>query len=360
MRPVLLLILGLLTLSHGCSSTAQRPQSTSEHATPAVASQLPTVYLSSDGMDGIYVRGNRVWKGTAGELAVAPLNEAGAAVVYSRAPDAACVGFDEVQLFGVPDRLRKGVRFRCGTAQFEVIDCDNPENCDNALILAFWRTGVAPGYNQLPVNYYYNRCRGIQSITFSLDRPVRVGFGEALELREGLGLLAQPNSPACGRDSAVMTSHAAPALAGQAGHTADDLSACLPATISDLARSPENYRGQRVCTQGFLGRIVSAGEDSPKLYATREEAQRTFADAQIDLDIPFDLQTQERLSRFSTQPLRVEGTFDFDSQCWPRRGRNEPDYHCFPLYPMRMGDAHLIFNDGSRFSFSDPGSRAPN
>ena len=190
-------LMTLILVMCGCGSASRTSGSSS-----AGRAESAIVYATSDGTDAMHILGNRIWTGDPGELREAPLRDAPPTVTYSRHGDVACVSLDRegVSVFGTADTLRKGARFRCGTARFEVIDCDYPNDCRNAHILAFWRTGVAPNYGQLPVNYYYNRCRGIQSVTFSLDRPLRVGFGETLELRQGPGLLAQPDTPSCGQD----------------------------------------------------------------------------------------------------------------------------------------------------------------
>lgn len=192
MRRSTTIMLSLFALLSACGAPAQSP--------PAISLQPATVYTSSDGYGAWYILSNRFWSGAQGELDAVRLSEAPASVSHWRANNTACVSLDEATIFGAPDILRKGARFRCGTARFEVADCDFPEDCRNALILAFWRTGIAPDYHELPVNYFYNRCRGVQSITFSLDRPLRVVFGSTLELRQGLGLLAQPETPACRRE----------------------------------------------------------------------------------------------------------------------------------------------------------------
>jgi hypothetical protein len=196
MRCAPVLLPAILAFLSGCEAREQ-----SSAPSPAAAPAQPaTVYAESDGQGAWHILGDRTWNGRPGELLVAPLSEAPASITHWRTADVACLSLDGVRNFGAPDRLRKGARFRCGAARFEVVDCDFPEDCRNALIEALWRTGVAPDYGELPVNYFYNRCRGVQSITLSLDRPLRVGFGETLELRQGLGLLAQPNSPTCRRD----------------------------------------------------------------------------------------------------------------------------------------------------------------
>lgn len=156
------------------------------------------IYAEGDGRDAWHIRGNRFWNGNPGHLDRRPLNRAPASVVHSRTSNAACVDLGGMT-FGAPDALRLGEQFQCGEARFEVVECNDPNRC-YARIAATWRTGIAPNYRSVPVFYWYNRCRGVESITFSLARPLRVGFGETLELRQGPGLLAQPDSPACRND----------------------------------------------------------------------------------------------------------------------------------------------------------------
>lgn len=194
------IVLSVFSFLSGCGSPTQSPTKPPAPSPDAISAQPATVYTTGDGTQAWHIRGNRFWSGRPGELHTTPLSGAPASVIYSQTSGAACISLDGVMTFGAPDMLRKGAGFRCGAARFEVVDCDFPENCVNARIAAIWRTGVAPEYHDLPVNYFYNRCRGVQSITFSLDRPLRVGFGETLELRKGLGLLAQPDTPACRRD----------------------------------------------------------------------------------------------------------------------------------------------------------------
>ena len=164
------------------------------------SAQSPTIYTSSDGTGAWHIVGNRFWSGLPSALPFQPQRDAQPTITYTRLGNVACASLDGVSNFGAPDMLRQGARFQCGTARFEVVDCDMPEDCHYALIQAIWRTGVEPNFSEVPVNYFYNRCRGVQSITFSPDRPLRVGFGTTLELRQGLGLLAQPDAPVCGRE----------------------------------------------------------------------------------------------------------------------------------------------------------------
>jgi hypothetical protein len=114
---------------------------------------------------------------------------------YSRSAGAACVDLEGIGPFGAPDMLRVGTRFQCGTAHFVVVSCGI--TTDYCRIEATWRMGAARDSVELRVHYFYSRCRGILSITFDLDPRLRVGFGETLELRYGLGLLARPDAPEC-------------------------------------------------------------------------------------------------------------------------------------------------------------------
>lgn len=163
------------------------------------AAQPASIYTESDGQHAWHVRDNRFWSGDPRQLGSRPLSQSLASVTYSRAENAVCVDLSGM-IFGAPDRLSIGTQFRCGTARFEIVDCEDPEACFYVRIEGLWQTGIAPNYRSVPVTYWYNRCRGVESITFSPARPLRVSFGETLELRQGLGLLAQPNSPTCRND----------------------------------------------------------------------------------------------------------------------------------------------------------------
>jgi len=195
------LILALLVVAYfsGCDS-GERAGSSSSAPLPT---QPATLYTTGDGTNAWHIRGNLFWNGAPRELMVAPLSEAKPTVTRFRANEAACISLDGVMTFGAPNVVRKGLRFQCGATRFEVTECDPSEDCVDARIEAIWRTGVAPNYSEVPVNFFYNRCRGVQSITFSLDRPIKADFGSTLELRQGLGLLAQPNTQACARDPAL-------------------------------------------------------------------------------------------------------------------------------------------------------------
>lgn len=124
---------------------------------------------------------------------------------------------------------------------------------------------------------------------------------------------------------------------------------CISTTIEGLAHRPREYSGRRVCVSGFLGQMVPYGEDSAKLYATREEAAATHAEYYVALSLPWSIQMQEALSRHSLEPLQVEGVFEFDADCWPRAGQAQSDYICFPPRPLRIRHARLAFADGVQF-----------
>jgi hypothetical protein len=186
MRHAPILMFSIAALLFGCGSSAQLP------APPAVPEPLVTIYAPADGGEAWHFQGNR-WRRALSDQS--PLSEA--PLRYSRSAGGACVDLDGVGPFGAPDVLRVGARFQCGTARFEVVACEFTDTCR---IEATWRMGVAPDGGELRVNYFYKRCGGIQAITFDLDRALRVGFGGTLELRQGLGLLAQPDAPGCRDD----------------------------------------------------------------------------------------------------------------------------------------------------------------
>jgi hypothetical protein len=198
MKHAPVLIFSILALLFGCGSSAQLPG-------PAAAPEPPlTIYAPGDGGEAWHFLGN-VWR-RALPGRQAPLNEA--PLRYSRSAGAACVDLDGVGPFGAPDMLRVGTRFQCGAARFEVVACEIAT--DTCRTEGVWRMGDAPDSVELRVHYFYSRCRGILSITFDMDTRLRVGFGEPLELRHGLGLLARPDAPGCGFETELYGGPRAP------------------------------------------------------------------------------------------------------------------------------------------------------
>lgn len=136
-------------------------------------------------------------------------------------------------------------------------------------------------------------------------------------------------------------------VVAQPTNSAGTGSECVATTIEDLARNPGQYDRRRICVAGFLGRMVPYGETSAELFATRQQAESIQADVYLELGVPLDLRRQEILSRYSGQPARVEGIFEFDARCWPNAGQTEPEYDCFPPRPMRVTRPELQFANGT-------------
>jgi hypothetical protein len=134
---------------------------------------------------------------------------------------------------------------------------------------------------------------------------------------------------------------ALPSCAGEI-RTPAVASACVAATIEGLWARPQDFAGRRVCLSGVLDRMVAYGEDSPKLYGTREDAE-SGSQQYVTLGVRMTVETQERLARHSLEPLRAEGVFEFDSRCWPQGDGSPSDFTCFPERPMRIAQARLSF-----------------
>lgn len=110
-------------------------------------------------------------------------------------------------------------------------------------------------------------------------------------------------------------------------------------------RSPAVSRIE-ICASGFLGAMVPYGEDDAELYSTIAEAKSKRADYDVHIGLPLTIKLLEALSRYSAQPVRVEGIFDFDQRCWPQTTGGRPDI-CFPPRPMRVGRARVFLGDGT-------------
>ncbi len=184
----------------GCESSAQQASQSSTSPSVIAVDQFPTIYSASRGSEFWRIYGDQFWVGNIAELREGASNNTTTTINYFQENGITCVNLDTVSIFGVPDTLRVGMQFQCGTAQFEVTNCNSSDDCGSALIEGMWRTGSPPSYRDLPVSYYYDRCRGIQSITFSLDPELLNPIGSSLELRQGLGLLATSDSAECSDD----------------------------------------------------------------------------------------------------------------------------------------------------------------
>ena len=118
---------------------------------------------------------------------------------------------------------------------------------------------------------------------------------------------------------------------------------CVDVTIDSLWNHPVEFSNRRICVVGFLGRMVPFGEDSPKLFATAEEAETNSSEHYITIGVRMTIPSQEMLSRHSVQPLRVEGIFGYDPRCWPQGNQPVAEYTCFPSRPMRLARAKITF-----------------
>jgi hypothetical protein len=124
---------------------------------------------------------------------------------------------------------------------------------------------------------------------------------------------------------------------------------CISTTIDALWRNPPEFENRRVCVSGFLGRLVPYGEATPEIFSTKEDAEPAFSDRRVVLGLPFTLEVQERLSRYSVQPLRVEGVFQLESPCVPAKNKFSQDTVCESAPEMRISGARLTFMSGAKF-----------
>ena len=118
-------------------------------------------------------------------------------------------------------------------------------------------------------------------------------------------------------------------------------SQCLTVTIEQVRHNPPEFEGRRICLSGFLGRMIPYGEATPELYSTREDAQSTYSDRRVVLGVTFTVPVQERLSRHSLEPLRVEGIFELESPCVPVAHPLQRDTVCSLPPEMRISHARV-------------------
>lgn len=124
---------------------------------------------------------------------------------------------------------------------------------------------------------------------------------------------------------------------------------CIATTVGEVWHNPQPFAGRRVCLSGYLGRIVPYGEDSPKLYATPDEAEATRLERFVTLGIPFTIPVQERLSRYSVQPVKVEGIVALEHPCLSEPAATPSDSLCSPPPSLRIARARLSFADAAQF-----------
>jgi hypothetical protein len=126
----------------------------------------------------------------------------------------------------------------------------------------------------------------------------------------------------------------------------DELSAeaaghCERVTIAELWSNPWPYAGRRVCISGYLGRMVSYGEDSLDLFASKEDAAERHSPQYLSLGVQMTLLAQKELASYSERRLTAVGTFEFDEACWPTRNGVASKFKCFPPRPMTIRDVEL-------------------
>ncbi|HEX8669083.1 MAG TPA: hypothetical protein VF727_12020 [Allosphingosinicella sp.] len=124
-------------------------------------------------------------------------------------------------------------------------------------------------------------------------------------------------------------------------------SRCPSPSIQQLSIAPAEFAGRRVCVSGFLARMPEYGESSAELYATEEEAKEASGSTYVTIGVPITIHSQQQLARHSARPIRVDGVFGYDEECWPRKGEKEPEYQCFPPRPMNIRNARILFSDGT-------------
>jgi hypothetical protein len=122
---------------------------------------------------------------------------------------------------------------------------------------------------------------------------------------------------------------------------------CLAASVEKLRADPGRYSRKPICLTGYLGPMVAYGEASARLFSTPEAARNTPSDY-LAIGVPMTLLSQERLARYSSQKIEVRGIFHYDRKCWPKPGKAEADYQCFPPRPMEVRNARITFEDGTQ------------
>lgn len=121
---------------------------------------------------------------------------------------------------------------------------------------------------------------------------------------------------------------------------------CELVSAEALLAKPSIFRGKQLCVRGYLGKMVSFGEDSPKLLTTRASSDNWSSDF-ISLDLVMNIANQKRLAAHSTERILVSGRIVLDDECWAVRAQNGG--RCWPVSGVS------IRTDGLRFlERSDP------
>ena len=185
--------IALLIIGVSCSCS---PVPINEHNDDTIGdeSESEFIYSTGNGTSSWIIRDNNFIALDSGR----PLSEPSPTVHQFIEEGTSCIALDEVMVFGAPRVLTEGSEFRCGEARFSVTSCDYPEDCKAALIRGSWRSGPPGSYVNIPVNYFYDRCFGILSITFyPIDSEKMVQFGSSLESRGDGGMLENLDSEGC-------------------------------------------------------------------------------------------------------------------------------------------------------------------
>jgi hypothetical protein len=87
--------------------------------------------------------------------------------------------------------------------------------------------------------------------------------------------------------------------------------------------------------------MVPYGEDSPDLFATKDEAADRYSTKYVSLGVQMTLLVQKELATFGERELEVVGVFEFDAACWPSPEGVPSKFKCFPPRPMTIRDVEM-------------------
>lgn len=103
---------------------------------------------------------------------------------------------DDMMALGVPAKNEQYQQLECGSSSFKILKCFD-EGCQSSLIGGEWRTGLAPEFRLVPFQFIYNRCLGVTTISFTSFSGDADYIGTSLDLRGGIGLLADADGKSC-------------------------------------------------------------------------------------------------------------------------------------------------------------------